>query len=82
MKLDKFNNLLELFLFQYQEKGSNEIFLQSLKNVDLNFSWKQTYECIQKLSSKLDKYIYSKDRCLLISENRPEWLISDLSIML
>jgi long-chain acyl-CoA synthetase len=82
MKLDNYNNLLELFLFQYQKKASNEIFLQSLKNNNLNFTWKQSYECIQKLSNKINEYISLKDRCLLISENRPEWLISDLAIML
>ena len=82
MKLDNYNNLLELFLFQYKQKSSREIFLQSLKNHDLKFSWKQTYDCIQKLSDKINKYITTKDRCLLISENRPEWLISDLAIML
>ena len=82
MKLDNYNNLLELFLFQYKPKSSSEIFLQSLKNHDLKFSWKQTYDCIHKLSDKINKYITTKDRCLLISENRPEWLISDLAIML
>ena len=82
MKLDNYNNLLELFLFRYQKKNKSEIFLQSLKDKDLRFSWKETYDCIQKLTNKISKYISSKDRCLLISENRPEWLISDLSIML
>ena len=52
------------------------------KDKNLKFSWKQTYDSIQKLSNHIRKYISSKDRCLLISENRPEWLISDLSIML
>ena len=37
---------------------------------------------MQKLSDTIGKYIFPKDRCLLISENRPEWLISDLAIML
>ncbi|MDB9746695.1 long-chain fatty acid--CoA ligase [Candidatus Pelagibacter sp.] len=82
MKLNNYNNLLELFLTKYQSEDKNEIFLQSLKDRNLKFSWKQTYECIQKLSSHIRKYISSKDRCLLISENRPEWLISDLAIML
>jgi len=82
MKLNNFNNLLELFLFQYQKNIKDEVFLQSLKDKELNFSWKQTYDCIQKLSNHISKYISVKDRCLLISENRPEWLISDLSIML
>ena len=82
MKLDNYNNLLELFLAQYQKKPLNEIFLKSIKDNDLNFSCKQTFDCIQKLSNTIRKKISSKDRCLLISENRPEWLISDLAIML
>jgi long-chain acyl-CoA synthetase len=82
MKLDNYNNLLELFLYRYQKKNQHEIFLQSLKEKELKFSWKQTYDCIQKLSNYISKYISAKDRCLLISENRPEWLISDLAIML
>ena len=82
MKLNNYNNLLELFLTRYQSEDKNEIFLQSLKDKNLKFSWEQTYECIQKLSNYLCKYISTKDRCLLISENRPEWLISDLAIML
>ena len=81
MKLDNYNNLLELFLSQYQKKSQKEIFLESLKDKNLKFSWKQTYDCIQKLSYHIRKYISAKDRCLLISENRPEWLISDLAIM-
>ena len=82
MKLNKYNNLLELFHFQYQIKDKNETFLQSLKDKELKFSWKKTNDSIQKLSHHISKYISSKDRCLLISENRPEWLISDLAIML
>ena len=82
MKLDSYNNLLELFWSQYNKKESNQFFLQSLKNREVNFSWKKTYEYIQKFSYEISKNIKPKDRCLLISENRPEWLISDLSIML
>jgi long-chain acyl-CoA synthetase len=82
MKLNNYNNLLELFLNQYQSEDKNKIFLQSLKDKNLKFSWKETYECIQKLSNHIRKYVSPKDRCLLISENRPEWLISDLAIML
>jgi long-chain acyl-CoA synthetase len=82
MKLESYNNLLELFFDRYQFENKNEIFLQSLKNENLNFTWKQTFDAIQNLSLFLDQYIATNDRCLLISENRPEWLISDLSIML
>ena len=82
MILKNYNNLLELFISKYQSIEKNQIFLQSLKDKSLKFSWKQTYECIQKLSSEIRKHISPKDRCLLVSENRPEWLISDLAIML
>src|SRR6056300_1361959 len=73
MKLESYNNLLELFFDRYQLENKNE---------NSNFTWKQTYDAIQNLSLFLDQYITTNDRCLLISENRPEWLISDLSIML
>ena len=82
MKLENYNNLLELFFDRYQVENKNEIFLQSLKNQTLNFTWKQTFDAIQNFSFFLDQYIDLNDRCLLISENRPEWLISDLAIML
>ena len=82
MKLNNYNNLLELFLSKYQSVDKNQVFLQSLKNENSKLSWKETYKCIQKLSNHISKYITPKDRCLLISENRPEWLISDLAVML
>ena len=47
-----------------------------------SYTWEKTFNCIQKLSSELSTVLNKNDRCLLISENRPEWLISDLAIML
>ena len=82
MELNKYNNLLELFYAQYNKVDKREDFLQSLKDQNSKFNWEQTYKCIQKLSSYIRKYISPKQRCLLISENRPEWLITDLAIML
>ena len=82
MKIDKINNLLELFYQQYQKQNKKDIFLQSLKEPKKKYSWEEVYINIIKLSEELSKYIKKGDRCLLISENRPEWMISDLSIML
>jgi long-chain acyl-CoA synthetase len=82
MKLDKINNLLELFYQQYEKQNKKNIFLQSLKEPQKKYSWKDVYKNIIKLSEEISKYIKKDDRCLLISENRPEWMISDLSIML
>ena len=83
MDLKKINNLPELFFCQYEkQKDKNKILLSSLRELGKNYSWKQTFESINNLSSELKKYVNKGDRCLLISENRPEWFISDLSIML
>ena len=82
MKIDKLNNLLELFYEQYQKKNKESIFLQSLTEPRKKYSWEDVYLNINKLSEEISKYIKKGDRCLLVSENRPEWMISDLSIML
>ena len=81
MEIGKINNLLELFHKQYQKQNKESIFLQSLKNQQ-KFSWEDVYLNINKLSEEISKHIKKGDRCLLISENRPEWMISDISIML
>ena len=81
--LKNLNNLLELFYSQYKNQANkNEILLTSLKNPKIEYSWHETFELINKFSNEIKKYIEEGDRCLLISENRPEWFISDLSIML
>ena len=82
MKINKINNLLELFYDQYQRQNKESIFLQSLKEPKKKYSWKDVYSNINKLSKEISKHIKKGDRCLLVSENRPEWMISDLSIML
>ena len=46
------------------------------------FTWGETKTNIFKLSKIIKENINQGDRCLLVSENRPEWFISDLAIML
>ena len=82
MQIDKIKNLLELFYEQYQKQNKESIFLQSLKKPSEKYSWEDVYLNINKLSEEISKYIKKGDRCLLVSENRPEWMISDFSIML
>jgi len=82
MKINKTNNLLELFYEQYQKQNKESTFLQSLKEPQKKYSWEDVYLNINKLSEEISKYIKKGDRCLLVSENRPEWMISDLAIML
>ena len=82
MQFSNYNNLLELFNSQYKKKNLNDSFLIPLNKVNKSFTWEETFNSIQKLSGALSKILNKNDRCLLISENRPEWLISDLAIML
>ena len=82
MEFKKYNNLVELFLEQTKIQSKDTIFLSSLKDPKVNFSWNEVKSIVSSLAKKISNTIQKEDRCLLISENRPEWMISDLSIML
>ena len=76
-------NLIELFFKQSENQDDkNKILLSSLKDPKNSFTWNSTLQSVIKISEELKKYIEIGDRCLIISENRPEWFISDLSIMM
>ena len=84
MELSKINSLVELFFTKYKELSStsNKPFLKWLKDNKKDFlTWKQVEKNIQILSEYLRKNLSKGDRCILLSENRPEWLISDIAIM-
>ena len=82
MDLAKTDNLLNIFFKQYIKQNSKEIFLNWLKFPEKNYSWEETKVNIIKLAKELKKNLNKGERCLLVSENRPEWLISDIAIML
>ena len=83
MNLKEFNSLTDLFFYQAEKQNPSKDFLERLnpKNIK-KYTWGETSDGIQKLANFLKDNIASGDRCLLVSENRPEWLISDLAIML
>ena len=95
MELKEINSLVELFFLKYEENFykkinvDKETFLVSLKNKDFSdtnsgpftYSWSNIYSKVKILSNYLKKNITKGDRCVLLSENRPEWLISDIAIM-
>ncbi len=82
MSTKNINNLVELFFNSYIKQKKNNILLTSLKDKNNYFTWEKTFHSIKKLSSEIKKYTNKGDRCLLISENRPEWFITDISVML
>ena len=84
MELNRINSLVELFFKKYEEKDSkqNQPLLKWLKNEKKNvFTWKQVQNNILILSQYLKKILSKGDRCVLLSENRPEWFIADIAIM-
>ncbi len=84
MQLSRINSLVELFFTKYKEINSvaDKPFLKWLKENEKDFlTWKQVASNIQILSEYLRANLTKGDRCILLSENRPEWLISDISIM-
>ena len=84
MQLSRINSLVELFFTKYKEINSvaDKPFLKWLKeNKKDSLTWQQVSSKIQILSQYLKANLADGDRCILLSENRPEWLISDISIM-
>ena len=84
MKLKEVNSLVELFFKKYKEKKelTNQPFLKWLKNDENDFlTWEQVRNNICLFSEYLSKSLSKGDRCILLSENRPEWLIADIAIM-
>ena len=83
MNLDNLNNLIELFSYQAEKQNKKSIFLQWLNpNNKKTYTWEETQKNILKLSKIIKENIKEGDRCLLVSENRPEWFVSDMAIML
>ncbi len=84
MELKNINSLVELFFEKCEEKKEsiNQPFLNWLKNNNDNFlTWEQVRNNIFLFSDYLSKSLSKGDRCVLLSENRPEWLIADIAIM-
>ena len=81
MEINKLNSLVELYFNKCKEVNNTEPFLKWLKHEKPTYTWGDIQERVFKLSHKIKSLIKEGDRCLILSENRPYWLISDISIM-
>ena len=85
MKIDNINSLVELYFKKYDEikdkKNLPFLFGLSSKNENFSLSWNEVTSKIRCLTTFLQDYISPGDRCILLSENRPQWLIADIAIM-
>ena len=81
--MNKFDNLPELFYFQADKNENNQHLLKlDSNNQVVSMSWLETKNLTKKIHNFLaNKYLGELERVLLVSENRPEWMASDIAIM-
>ena len=81
--MNKFNNLPELFYFQADKNENNQHLLKlDTNNQITSMSWLETKNLTNKIHNFLtNQHLDELERVLLVSENRPEWMASDIAIM-
>ena len=81
-KLEHFPNLVTMFFTRAREEGDKPFLWHKHEGAWVSRSWRETAEQVAGLAAGLKAMgIARGDRVMLVSENRPEWCISDLAIM-
>jgi len=81
-QLERFDNLLGLFVARATEKGDAPFLWAKREGEWRATSWSEAARQVAALAESLKRIgLEPGDRVALVSENRPEWLMSDLAIM-
>ncbi len=81
-QLERFENLVSLFLTRAAENGDKPLLWAKRQGEWRAVSWSNAARQVASLAASLREIgLRPGDRVALVSENRPEWLISDLAIM-
>ncbi|MEG3182252.1 AMP-dependent synthetase/ligase [Sphingomonas sp. LT1P40] len=81
-KLERFDNLVQMFFIRAREKGDAPFLWAKSGGAWHPTSWAEAAKQVAGLAAGLKKLgLQPGDRVMLVSENRPEWCISDLAIM-
>jgi len=81
-QLEHFPNLVTMFFTRAAEKGDAPFLWAKAQGQWRSISWREAAEKAARLAAALKAIGLARgDRVMLVSENRPEWLISDLAIM-
>ena len=81
-QLERFDNLVSLFLTRAAEKGEQPFLWAKREGEWRSISWSEAARQVASLAASLKRIgLRPGDRVALVSENRPEWLLSDLAIM-
>ena len=81
-QLERFDNLIALLVARAAEKGDAPFLWAKREGQWQSISWAEAARQVAALAASLKRIgLQPGDRVALVSENRPEWLISDLAIM-
>ena len=82
VNFDEFNNIPSIFYYQSNALKDQPYLWKKENDKYVSLSWLQVKEQVESLATYLkDLGILEGDRVLILSENRPEWQITDLAIM-
>lgn len=80
--LEGFSNLVSLFYTRAEEGGDTPFLWRKQERVWTSQSWREVAGQVSALAQALlAQGLVAGDRVVLVSENRPEWLIADIGIM-
>ena len=81
-QLEHFPNLVTMFLKRAREKGGRPFLVAKRDGAWQSISYAEAAQQVAALADSLTRIGLKRgDRVMLVSENRPEWLIADLAIM-
>ncbi len=81
-QLEHFPNLVTMFFTRASEQGERPFLWAKSGGEWRAISWVEAADQVARLAVALKKLgLEPGDRVMLVSENRPEWLLSDLAIM-
>ena len=81
-QLEQFPNLVTMFLTRAREKGNVPFLWAKRGGTWQSTSWSEAARQVAAFAQSLKGIgLQPGDRVVLVSENRPEWLIADLGIM-
>ena len=79
----EFQSLNKLFLDRAEENSNNPFLWSKISKEWKSLTWNETLGKVKEFSSGLKSHgIKPGDRIVIVSENRPEWIIADLAITL
>jgi len=82
LNFDEFNSVVKIFEKQSSILQDQPYLWRKIDDKYSSLSWKEVRSSVERFSTALKNLgILEGDRVVIVSENRPEWQISDLSIM-